>query len=932
MRAFFLYFLLLVSAVASRVTADNIDWNAPLPVDSNLRYGVLANGLTYYVFPQPGFGTVNMKLVTRIGSVVENENERGLAHFLEHMTFEGTESYPDDMAVKLLQNYGLHMGADVNASTGFDDTQFDIKNIPSNDTTLFLHSLSILSDWACNLTLTDSAIAKQKGIVLEEWRTGHDYNERMLDAMCKALLAGSRYADRTPIGSMDVITNLDSKTLTEFYHRWYRPDLQAIMVVGDCDPDITVDAIKYLFGPIKRPDNPETRQAYELPFHKGLNYCKFVDPEAASTPVGIFFQHAKPSRERLNTRAYYRDYAIQRLAVTMLNLRLGEACLKQGAPMSSAQCDYEDFLVAATADAFGLSADAKQGQSLETYTELLTEARRAQVHGFSESELERAKSFLLGRIDNTLEENENQHRNDYIESYIENFEQGTDLYDMKQSALLLRDIVINHCPLSDIDNYIHDIITPDNVSVMIAGPQTDEATYPDKATLDKVFKEVFESTPDKYDDSMSAAPILSTPPTPGIISNCTTSDSIVYTVTLGNGATVVLLPTTVKNDEILFNAYSNGGWMAYDNKHSEALRAMNDVIEYSALGGIPYNELKKRLINTNLSLVFELTPYQDTFTGNSGKRDLETLFQVLYLYFTDIQKDNQSFDAYKSAMISDYRQSRSNPKVIFTDSILSTVYPDIAYAKTLNEEDVNRLDYDELLSLYRERVANPGDYVFTFVGNFTVDSIMPLISTYIASIPDNGMREEPVMKSLVRRGNYSNSFKLPMLTPKTSVEMEIYAPCTFSIKNKVLTDMLTNAFDILINNEIREKMNSSYGASVVCDLEEYSNQFEFKCLFDTNNADADEVYKICRQVIDSTLRNGISAETFNDIYNQQVNSFYFAINANSFWAYHLYLYAKGYDYVNELQTTLMDLTVEKFNHFIASLMPISDLTTIMKGE
>ena len=372
--------------------------------------------------------------------------------------------------------------------------------------------------------------------------------------------------------------------------------------------------------------------------------------------------------------------------------------------------------------------------------------------------------------------------------------------------------------------------------------------------------------------------------------------------------------------------------MAYDNKHSEALRAMNDVIEYSALGGIPYNELKKRLINTNLSLVFELTPYQDTFTGNSGKRDLETLFQVLYLYFTDIQKDNQSFDAYKSAMISDYRQSRSNPKVIFTDSILSTVYPDIAYAKTLNEEDVIRLDYDELLSLYRERVANPGDYVFTFVGNFTIDSIMPFISTYIASIPDNGMREEPVMKSLVRRGNYSNSFKLPMLTPKTSVEMEIYAPCTFSIKNKVLTDMLTSAFDILINNEIREKMNSSYGASVVCDLEEYSNQFEFKCLFDTNNADADEVYKICRQVIDSTLRNGISAETFNDIYNQQVNSFYFAINANSFWAYHLYLYAKGYDYVNELQTTLMDLTVEKFNHFIASLMPISDLTTIMKGE
>lgn len=922
----------MVSTVSFYATAQDIDWNEPLPIDTNLRYGVLDNGLTYYVFPQPGFGTFNMKLVTRIGSVVEKENERGLAHFLEHMTFEGTENYPDDMAIKLLQSYGLHMGADVNASTGYDDTQFDIKNIPSNDTALFLHSLNILCDWACNLTLTDSTIAKQKGIVLEEWRTGHDYGERMLDNMCKTLLANSQYADRTPIGSMDVITNLDSKTLKEFYHRWYRPDLQAVMVVGDCDPEMTVELIKILFGAIPMPENPEPRLNYNVPFHKGLEYCQFVDPEAVSTLVGVFFQHDKPSRERLNSRAYYRDYAIQRLATTMLNLRLDEACLRQGSPMSSAQCDYQDFLVTSTADAFGLSADAKQGQSLEAYTELLTEARRAQVHGFSPSELERAKSFLMGRLDNSLEENENQHRNDYIESFIDNFEKGTDLYNMQQSTLLLKEIVQNHCSLSDVDNYIHSAITPDNVSVMIAGPQTEGTTYPVKETLVKVFQEVFESTPDKYDDSLSAAPIIATPPTPGIITDCATSDSIVYSVTLGNGAKVVLLPTSVKNDEILFNAYSNGGWVAYENTHSEALRAMNDVIEYSALGGIPYSELKKRLINTNLSLVFSVTPYQDTFTGNSGKRDLETLFQVLYLYFTDMQKDEQSFEAYKSALISDYRQSRSNPTVIFADSILSTVYPDVVYARTLTENDVNRLDYDEILSLYRERVSNPGDYVFTFVGNFSVDSIMPLISTYIASIPDNGVREQPTIKSLVRRGNFSNSFEVPMLTPKTSVEMEMYAPCTFSIKNKVLTDMLTNAFDILINNEIREKMNSSYGATVMCNLEEFSNQFEFKCLFDTNNADADAVYTICRQVIDNTLRNGIDEDTFNDIYNQQVNSFYFAINANSFWAYHLYLYAKGYDYVNELQNTLMDLTVDKFNHFVASLMPMSDLTTMMKGK
>jgi zinc protease len=554
------------------------------------------------------------------------------------------------------------------------------------------------------------------------------------------------------------------------------------------------------------------------------------------------------------------------------------------------------------------------------------------VHGFSQSELDRAKAFFLGRINNRLEEKDNTHRKDYIESFIDNYINGGDLCGFEESYELLREIIQNHCTADDVNQYIAHIIKPDNVSVVIAGPKNEQIDYPTQETVTTTFQQVFNSVPEAYTDTISMAPLMSTLPEPGIITNCETTDSIIYSLTLGNGAKVLLMPTSCKNDEILVSASSDGGFVTFGNQHSTSLRAMNDVIEYSALGGIPYNELTKRLINTNLSLVFYESAYQEEFSGNSGKSDLETLFQILYLYFTDIRKDLQTFKAFKDSKISEYRQSRTNPTAIFADSIIATVYPGFPYAQRLTEDELNALDYDEILAIYKERVANPGDYLFTIVGNFTIDGILPLIESYIASIPDNGKRETKTIKSIARKGTYVNHFTGPMLTPKTSVEIELYAPCAFNVKNSLYADMLTYTFDYLINNEIREKKNSSYGASVQCKLEENSSQLEFKCIFDTNNDDADDVYRICREVIDNTLRNGVTYELFCDIFNQQVKYFNFVINSNNFWQYHLYMMHRGYNYVQELSDALNGVSVESYNQFIQSLSPVSDLTTIMKGE
>lgn len=923
---------IIVALLCSWGAAAQIVFNENLPVDPHLHYGILPNGFTYYIYPLPGTGAVNLKLVTKIGSVVENQDELGLAHFLEHMTFEGTKNYPHDSGSKILQAYGLVSGSDFNAATSFDDTQFDIKNIDANDSTMLPNALHIIKDWACNLTLEDKAIDKERSIVEEEWRTSHDYGQRLADSLCRSLLHGSQYASRFPIGSMKIIRNFKPSLLREFYRKWYRPDLQAIIVVGDIDAARVENEVKMLFGSIPSPASAPMRKQVAVPDHKGIDYNLFVDDEAPSSDIGIFFLHDKISPEMMLKKECYRREAIGLLSATLLSLRLLEQSSKAECAYSSATCTDGTFLIAKHKAALALIAMGKEGMTAQVMEQLLTEARRAQLYGFTADEINRAKRYFITNVDNQLKEVNTLKRTDYTAALVDHFEGESDLCGFETSLRLMREIVENHVTADDINSYLRTHIKADNVSVSISGPKKDGIAYPTKQDVERRFSAIFSSTPPPYEEKVRENPIVDHTPAAGqVLESSRDSLSGITSLVLSNGMRVLLKPTNFKNDEIRLNGYSPGGYNVYKGTHDIALRAMNAVIEGSALGNNSITMLEKQLLAKNVSLYFNITPSKETFVGKSGNADFETMLQLLYLYFTDVRKDPQSFNSVKSNLASQNSQIANNPSHIFQDSVTSTLYPGYIYYKDLLPAEIQSIDYDEVLQLYRERVANPGDYVFTLVGSFNVDSIVPLINKYMASIPDNGVREVKMTPTPMRHGRFTNAFSTPMATPKSTIDIEYFGPMKWTTQNELMIDMLQGVINDELNQKIREEEASSYGVKVMCDINETMPVFVIACSFDTNNEKKDELLAITRKYFKSLTSKGVSQEQYNKVYNQQVNQYYFGLQSNDFWVYTLYLRTLGINYERDLNASLGTMSNLKFNLFIKSLKLNDELTTVMEG-
>ncbi len=930
MKRFACYLLIAVLSISAWA---QINFNDNLPVDSNLRYGILPNGVTFYIYPLPGTGAVNLKLVTRIGSVVENENERGLAHFLEHMTFEGTKNYPHDSGSKILENFGLVSGSDFNAATMFDDTQFDIKNIDANEKSAVDQALRILRDWACNLTLSSKAIDKERGIVEEEWRTNRNYDQRMADSLCRSLLHGTPYATRMPIGSMQVIKNFKPSLLKDFYHKWYRPDLQAIIVVGDVNAAAIEHEVKTLFGtiPPKAQDAP-ARNEVIVPDHKGLDYHLFVDDEATSSQVGIFFMHDKTPRDLLMKKESYRLDAIKYMAASILAMRLDQNSTASDCAYSAASCADENFLLSRNKDALEIIGIAKEGMTLPTFDQLMTEARRAQLHGFTPSEWKRAKELWQANLDNMLKEADNQKRTDYADSFVDNFENGGDLCSYRESVMLMKQIIDQYVTLDDLNAFIKTHVKADNVAVTISGPKKEGITYPSREEVVKHFNEIYASTPAPLEETTGDTPLIEHQPTAGkIVKQTVDSSTNVTTMELSNGMKVLLKPTNFKNDEININGYSKGGYNLYHGKHDIALRAMNAVVECSGLGAHDYSSLNRDLLGKNVSFYFEISPTQESFTGQCVNANVETMMQLLYLYFTDVRKDEQSFKSTMSSLASHNSSVKNSPDYVFSDSVTSTMYPGYVYYKDLTAQEINAVNYDEVLQLYRERVSNPGDYVFTLVGSFNVDSIKPLIATYMASIPDNGVRDTAVKPVPMRHGEYTNQFTIPMATPKTSVNIDYFGPMQFSARNAIMMDMLENVITDQLNQKIREEASSTYGAQVTCDINENEPRFMISCSFDTNNEKQQELLDVTKKYLDGIVSKGVDENEYNKVYNQEVNQYNFRMQSNDFWIYALYLMARGINYKNDIIGTLGTMSNLKFNLFIKSLKYEDKLITVMQG-
>lgn len=891
-----------------------------VPMDTTVRYGKLPNGLTYYIRhnAEPK-ERADFYIAQKVGSILENDKQRGLAHFLEHMAFNGTTHYPGKSMLEYLQDNGMRFGADINAYTGFDETVYYVSNVPTTKTQLMDSVMLVLYDWAGEISLQNEEIEKERGVIHEEWRTRGDARMRMFEKQLPVMFKGSRYANRMPIGTMEVVMNFKPDDLRAYYETWYRPDQQGIIIVGDFDAAKMEAKVKELFGTLKMPENPKKREYFPVPDNKEPIYSLYTDPEASSTVVYLFFKHDKTPREELNTMKKYKDDALNILVQIMLGDRFSELALDPASPFTKAYGADGDYYIALTKDAYSMMAMAKEGKSAETLGALLTEAQRIRLHGFNQSELDRAKSQFLTSVHNQYLEKDKKKNYKYSNDFVDHFTKGGYLTDITFDYEALNKM-LPEVTLEDINNYFKPMITDENIVVSISGPDKKEISYPDSKEVNKALKTILSQNIAPYIDNVNDLPLIEKEPVPGkILSESYDKELGATEMKLSNGATVYLKPTDFKNDEIIMSGISFGGNWAYKGNEALDLKALNSAIAMSSLGNYTRTDLNKYLADKNVSMRFVMGDPTENISGVTVKKDLETLLQLTYLYFTDIRKDEKNFEVMKSNLKSELSLQQNSPRKIFSDSISSVVYNRNPLYTDIKPDEIDKINYDNVLKIARERLANAGDYTFSFVGNFNTDSIKPYIEKYIASLPDNGRRDSVTYNVGPQTGIHKNEFRLAMETPKTSVFGVISGELPYNLKNHFMLDMLSAVMDIVYTNTIREEEGGTYGVSTSTSLSQYNDQWTFSYVFDTNGEKQEQLNERALEEFMNVLKNGADIAEFKKVKEAEIKQYEISLRNNNYWTSVLRNKGIGIDIFTGYEDLARNITLDEFNGFLKKL-------------
>jgi len=842
-----------------------------VPVDQAVRTGKLDNGLTYYIrqnaLPE---NQAYFYIVQKVGSMQEEESQRGLAHFLEHMAFNGTRHFPNDETgpgiIPYLESIGVKYGRNLNAGTSFDYTIYNIDAVPAARQSTLDSCLLILHDWSGFLLLRDKDVEKERKIIHEEWRTRQNMSIRMMETLLPDIYAGTRYANRLPIGLMEVVDYFEPKVLRDYYHTWYRPDLQGIIIVGDIDVDKTEAQLKALFSDIAKPVNPKERVYDQVTDNEDPIVSIATDKENPNSQVILFYKRDIVSADKKAGMDYLVHDFMSDLVQQMLTSRLEELMQQANAPYAYAAAEDGAYLVAQSKDALTLFAMAHPGGSRKAIETLIREANRVRTFGFTAGEFERAKAEYLSRLEKLYNERDKQRSAYYVDQYVDHFLKNepipgiADLYTTMQQ-------VAPYIPLEGVNQVVRSMITDRNRVLAIMG--SDKETYPSKDEIKAIFKQVDAEEITAYVDNAVTEPLMaSLPPNGQIVSEKQEKGATVWT--LSNGATVVVKPTAFKDDEVLISGYAPGGTSLIGNEHVAEIKVMGkdfyqnigeSSLAAGGLGKFSATDLKKLLAGKNVSMQFHVDAFNEEIEGRSTVRDLETALQLFYLNFTDVRKDETAYASFVTRNVGMLSNIGSNPMVVFSDSVMSAAYSNNPRVRFITAADVEKADYETMLLLYKERFANAGAFVFTIVGNVNLDSLKPMVEQYMASLPSTSGKADFNKKALVmRKGAFVNHFTRELETPKATTGIIYSGKLAYNLQNAIQLDALKQILDILFNETIREKLGGTYGVQVISSLDKTpSDQFYVQTFFDTDPERQMELVNAINAIIDKLMTAGPSA-------------------------------------------------------------------------
>lgn len=882
-------FILAFAFLTTGIAGSPAQELASLPIDTNVRYGKLPNGLTYYIRHnnQPN-DRADFYIAQNVGSMQEEDPQRGLAHFLEHMAFNGTSHYPGKSMLNYLESIGVKFGANVNAYTSLDETVYNLTNVPVREGTID-SCLLILHDWSSQIALEDKEIDNERGVISEEWRTRQNASMRMYDSILPKIYAGSKYAHRMPIGLMDVIQNFSYKELRDYYKKWYRPDLQGIIIVGDIDVDRVEKKVKELFGSIKLPENPAKRVYFPVPDNAKPIIAIAKDKEATNTQIMVFFKHEAESPEVKASAQGIANSYIKSLIAMMINDRFNEITKKPGAPFLGAGAYDGDFFFAKTKDAFTGYISCKEGEAIPAMSAFFQELERVDKYGFTSTEFQRAVANYLQAATDQYMERDKMETKRYVQEYVTHFTSGGSISGIENEYKIIQQLN-KTVTLDQVNAFIRNLIKHDNVAVVVMGPDKEGLSYPTEAEILGTFENAARADLKPYDDKVSNEPLVSNLPPAGKIVSEKHDKKFDATVwKLSNGATVFVKPTDFKNDQIVMTATSPGGTSQFSDQ--DILDAK--VVHIGQIGGkgkFSVTELDKVLAGKSASVSTGIQETTETVDGSSTPRDLETMMQLAYLSITSPRKDIEAFEAWKEQAKTSLENQEMNPSSAFSDTLISAIYQNDPRRTRLKSADIDKLNYDNILKLYKERFADASDFTFVFVGNINPDTLKPLVEKYIASLPSLNRKETG--KTTERRpGKYENNFKRPMETPKSTVYLSFSGKCKYTYENALKLDILASVMRIVYTRTIREEQGGTYGVGVSGGLTKENDTFSFLYSFDTNDKQEENLKKMAYQELMDVVQKGpekvdlekVIGNMLKDYDEYQKQNGYLALKIRSFY-------------------------------------------------
>lgn len=905
----------------------------PIPLDREVKIGKLDNGMTYYIrknkLPE---NQANFYIVQKVGSMQEEENQRGLAHFLEHMAFNGTKNFPNDKTGKgiipYLESVGVKFGQNLNAMTGFDQTIYLINNVPTTRQAVLDSALMVLHDWSGFLLLRDKDIDKERKVIHEEWRTRQNTNMRMLESLLPTLFKGSKYAQRMPIGTMEVVDNFQPDVLREYYKKWYRPDLQGIIVVGDIDVDKMESNIKTMFADIKAPVNPTERIYEQIPDNDEPLIGIAKDKENPMTNVLLMFKrNGIPADKKAGMDYLIYDFA-NKMVEKMLTNRLEEILQKENPPFAYTEASSGQYFgLAEKTDALQMVAISNPGKTDLAIETLMREAKRAKDFGFTAGEFERAKATHMSNLEKLNNERDKQRSDYYVNEYVNHFLRNEPIPGIADKFATMQQL-IGYIPLEAVNQIAKQLISDNNRVLAVLG--TENENYSTETQLSELIKKVDGETLEAYVDNTINEPLMADMPAKGsIIKEETKGDEIVWT--LSNGAKVVIKPTNFKDDEVLISGFAPGGSSMISNNYLSEIKMMGEemkmilgetAISVGGLGKFSANELKKALAGKNISMDFVLKTFSENISGKSNIKDLETAMQLLYLNFTNVRDDAQTYASFTSRANAVFANLGSNPMVAFSDSVMNAMYMNNPRGRIINTENVQKADYQNMLKLYRERFANAGKFVFTVVGNVKPADFKPLVEQYIASIPGKAEKSKfnpDAMK--MRKGKFENHYTRKLETPKASSALIYSGKLKYNLQNSIQLDALKQVLDIQLTEKIREKLGGTYGVQVMAEQDkEPVEAFNIQMQFDTEPNRRVELVNAIKQAVDELQTIGPKSEEIQKIKEFMTKQHADDLKKNEFTLNALNRkYRYGADFVSNYQNYVDMLSVQSMKKFAKNL-------------